>query len=124
MENNKNLMNGFYLDVARYTFDYLFESRRKSVIISLNDSKEKRIMGRLLEKCFYQNKSSKLDCVEFTMFELGIKGEYVNKEATLTFVEYVDALMRYARDEDSKVFKYTRKRLFQESLNYGFNRLK
>lgn len=123
MKMNKIDMNGFYLDVARYTFNYLFETRRKSFVISLQTKKEMKAMKLLLKNCFYQRGIFTKSYVELKMFELGVKGEYVDECKSITFDEYKEILSRYAKSEDFTISSYTRKKLFQDNLNGGFEEI-
>lgn len=118
-KDNKEL-KGFYLDVARYVFDYMCDSHKKAFVIHTRSEEEQNILHILLKECFYLPNGEKTNYVKLEMFELGVRSIYVEEQDAEDYESFVNSLYRYADKEDSMIEKDVQKRLFTESLRHGF----
>lgn len=119
--NKQTLLKGFYLDVSRYSFNYLSDNHLDSLIIKLDSEKERTIFKSLMKNSF--NTDSELEN-KAVMLYIDVKGtclKYIDSNEGMSLKEFIDILYRYADREDSSISKLTQKRLFKESLDFGLN---
>ena len=114
---------GFFLDVGRYTFDYLFDNDKSEIRILLSSEQEKKIMKTLLSKCSIPTNGEDSNVVLISIEDYGLSATYVDEEYDLDFKDYIKMLYSYADKDDKKVSEFVEKRLFKESLDYGFRRI-
>ena len=123
MDTKKMTLDGFYRDVSRYIFNYLYDHQIKSFQVVLDDDKQKKIFKSLVSNCFRQK--AKFD--DFLTFEFAGYDVYLttrHSEEQVSFNEFKDILYEYANVEDIKYFNLIRKRPFVEGLDFGFSKLK
>lgn len=116
-------LKGFYLDVSRYTYNYLDDSRLDNLVIKLANKDEKRIFKALIKNSFLIVNEKETDAVMFDICELGVRVRFIESDKGETYIDFVNMLYHYADTEDSRLVNLTEKRLFRESLDYGFNYL-
>ena len=116
-------MKGFYLDIARYTFNYLFDLGvfSLSVRCTSQDAKE-------FKKIFHADEL-KLSNKEEHYISIILKEDNfsfieIDECNAISYEEFIACLYRYARKEDDSISLLTQKRLFKESLDYGFSNLR
>ena len=118
--NSNNELKEFYLDIARYTFDYLFENRETSFVIKLSSNKERRRFKAIMDNAFIFVESNETSCVLIYVDKVGICARYVEGSEGESYDDFVNMLYRFADREDSTLTHVTTKRLFTESLRNGF----
>ena len=121
----KEKITGFYLDVVRYSFNYLFDNEIDDLRIYLDTESEKKIITNIQRHCFRKRVKPKEDdnVVVLTLDNDGLSLSYTKGDYDLTFNQYIDLLYNYADKDDLKVTQFVQKRLFKESLDYGFKRI-
>lgn len=120
MLNKQKIREEFYQDVARYVYDYLYDSDLEGIVIKLDSKQEKRLMKTLMEKCFYASNDTETDYVRLEMFDLGVRGRYVIKGTTLNMDNFMSICYKYALNEDSRLPVPAQRGLFKEILDIGF----
>ena len=116
-------MKGFHLDVARYTFNYLFDLGEQSIVVRCNQKEAKELKAIFnANDLLLSNKaeyfiSITLKFDNFVFLE-------VDSQKAISYEELKSALYRSASKEDSEISLMTQKRLFKQSLDYGFRNLR
>ena len=116
-------MKGFHLDVARYTFNYLFDLGEQSIVVRCNQKEAKELKAIFnADDLLLSNKaeyfiSITLKFDNFVFLE-------VDSQKAILYEELRSALYRSASKEDSEISLMTQKRLFKQSLDYGFRNLR
>lgn len=123
MKNKFDNLEDFYLDVSRYTFDYLFDNELKSFNIQLYTKLDKRIMSSLFRNSFIPIKSKRTNYVSLKITPEGIKGTYVSESESISLDDYIRILFKYAKKEDKKIEHLTQRKLFQNIIRNGFANL-
>ena len=118
-----NKLAGFFLDIGRYTFDYLFDNDKSKVRILLSNDNEKKVMKTLLERCEIPTSNSLSDIISISIEDFGLSANYISDEYDMTFTQFIEMLYKYAEKDDQAVKTMVEKRLFKESLDYGFRRI-
>ena len=116
-------MKGFHLDVARYTFNYLFDLGEQSIVVRCS-SKEAREL-----KALFNIKDLKLIDRSEHFISISLKFdnfvfEEVNLQKAMLYKDLKLTLYRFANKEDNDISLMTQKRLFTQSLDYGFRNLR
>lgn len=115
--------NEFYLDLVRYTFDHLFDTRKKELVIYLETIDEKRIMSSLLKHAFTFKETARGDYLQINFSSEGLLAQFVSKREAISFSSYVRMLYKYAQEEDKKIEHLTRSKIFENIIKSGFSRL-
>ncbi len=123
MKKSNSNLNEFYLDVSRYTFDYLFDIGKRSFIIELNSKNERKMMSSLFRHAFISEGAKRSDHIMLKMSQEGITASYVDKKDGISFEEYVRILFSYAKQEDKKIEHLTQSKLFENIIESGFSNL-
>lgn len=115
-------MKGFFYDVSRYTFNYLFDLGERSFVVrcTKNDVKE-------LIKIF-KIKNLKLTNKKEYFVRIILRSDIFDFEEageceSISYEELIAILYRSASKEDDGLSLHTEKRLFKESLDYGFSNI-
>ena len=116
-------MKGFHLDVARYTFNYLFDLGEQSIVVRCNQKEAKE-----LKAIFNANDLLLTNKAEY-FISITLKFDNfvfleVDSQKAILYEELRSALYRSASKEDSEISLMTQKRLFKQSLDYGFRNLR
>ena len=121
--NNISKVDEFYLDVARYTFNYLSESDKNSLVVKLCNMNEKRKLDFLIRKVFQFAESEPTSSVLIYADKTGLCARYVESDEGESYDDFVNMLYMFADREDSTLTHLTTKRLFTENLRNGSKRL-
>lgn len=123
MKKSNSNLNEFYLDVSRYTFDYLFDIGKRSFVIELNSKSERKMMSSLFRHAFISEGLKKSNYLLLKLSQEGIVATYINQKDGISFEEYVGILYSYAKQEDKKIEHLTQSKLFENIIKSGFSTL-
>lgn len=116
-------MKGFYLDVARYTFNYLFDLGEQSIVVRCSHKE-----ARELKTIFHANKlileSRSEHFINIILKYDNFVFEEVESQKAILYEDLKVAIYRIAHKEDKEISLMTQKRLFSQSLDYGFKNLR
>ena len=123
MGSKKYNNNEFYLDLRRYTFDYLFDNEQNQLVIHLETSNDKRIMSSLLKHVFSVTNDNNSDYLLIKFSIKGLMASFVSEQDSITFIEYLKLVYKYAIEEDKKIEHLTHSKIFENIIKSGFSRL-
>ena len=120
MQKKNSIRKEFYLDVSRYTFDYLFDIGKKSMVVHLNNKLERKVMSTLMKNCFLGFSIKKTNYVLLRLCSDGIKASYISEKASVSMDEFICILFDYAKMEDKKIEHMTQSKVFTNIISKGF----
>lgn len=117
---DNQILEGFFIDVQRYTANFLIENTLQRIVIKLDDEVSRKIMRGLLDYSFEFIPSTEDDFIQISLGSYYLNAQYVEQGGEFTFEDFKKMLYRNAYLDDLDVKETSKKALFKQSLDYGF----